>query len=92
MKNSLALAGKGMILITALAMTACTAVKTNQVKTNQIRISYVPPKNPAHQQVYELLKGRQSLEKLKEFLSPFRLEWVLNVSLTECDGEADAMY
>jgi len=92
MKNSLALAGKGMILITALAMTACTAVKTNQVKTNQVRISYVSPKNPAHQQVYELLKERQSLEKLQEFLSPFRLKWTLNISLTECDGEADAMY
>jgi hypothetical protein len=73
-------------------MTACTAVKTNQVKTNQVRISYVSLKNPAHQQVYELLKERQSLEKLQEFLSPFRLEWTLNISLTECDGEADAMY
>jgi len=91
-KNSLVLAVSGIILITALAMTACTAVKINQVKTDQVRISYVPPKNPVHQQVYELLKERQSLEKLKEFLSPFRLEWVLNVSLTECDGEADAMY
>ena len=87
MKNSLALAGKGMILITALAMTACATVKTNQVSIN-----YVPPKNPAHQQVYELLKERQSLEKLQEFLSPFRLQWTLNISLTGCDGEADAMY
>ena len=88
----MALAGKGMILITALAMTACTAMKTNQIKPNQVRISYVSPKNPAHQQVYELLKERQSLEKLQEFLSPFRLQWTLNISLTECDGEADAMY
>jgi hypothetical protein len=87
MKNSLALAGKGMILITALAMTACTAEKSNQVSVN-----YVPPKNPAHQQVYELLKERQSLEKFQELLSPFRLPWTLNISLTECDGEADAMY
>ena len=87
MKNSLALAGKGMILITALAMTACTAAKTNQ-----IRVNCVPPMNPAHQQVYELLKERQSLEKLQEFLSPFRLPWTLELSLAECDGEADAMY
>ena len=87
MNNRLALAVSGITLITALAMTGCTAVKTNQ-----IRISYVPPKNPTHQQVYELLKQRQSLEKLQEFLSPFRLEWILNISLTECDGEADAMY
>ncbi len=87
MKNSLALAGKGMILITALAMTACATVKTNQVSVN-----YVLPKNPAHQQVYELLKERQSLEKFQEILSPFRLPEPLHISLTGCDGEADAMY
>jgi hypothetical protein len=87
MKNRLVLAVNGMILITALAMTACTAEKSNRVSVN-----YVPPKNPAHQQVYELLKERQSLEKFQELLSPFRLPWTLNISLTECDGEADAMY
>jgi len=87
MKNRLVLAVNGMILITALAMTACTAEKSNQVSVN-----YVPPKNPAHQQVYELLKERQSLEKFQELLSPFRLPWTLNISLAECDGEADAMY
>jgi len=87
MKNSLVLAVSGMILITALAMNACTAEKTSQVRAN-----YVPPKNPAHQQVYELLKKRQSLEKFQELLSPFRLPWTLNISLAECDGEADAMY
>ena len=79
MNNRLALAVSGITLITALAMTGCTAVKTNQ-----IRISYVPPKNPTHQQVYELLKQRQSLEKLQELFSPFRLERILNISLTEC--------
>lgn len=87
MKNSLVLAVSGMILITALVMNACTAEKTSQVRAN-----YVPPKNPAHQQVYELLKERQSLEKFQELLSPFRLPWTLNISLTECGGEADAMY
>jgi hypothetical protein len=76
-----------MILLTAFAMNACTAEKTSQVRAN-----YVPPKNPAHQQVYELLKKRQSLEKFQELLSPFRLPWTLNISLAECDGEADAMY
>ena len=92
MKNRLVIAGIAVVLIIALAMTACTAEKTNQAKTNQIRISYVPPKNPVHQEVYELLKERQSLEKFQELLSPFRLEWILTISLTECDGEADAMY
>ena len=87
MRNCLALAVGGMILISALAMTACSAAKTNHVS-----ISYVPPTNPAHQQVYELLKERRSLEKFQEFLSPFRLQYPLHISSTGCDGEADAMY
>jgi hypothetical protein len=87
MKNSLIFTIIGFLIITVLVMTACTVVKTDQ-----IRIKYVPPKNSSHQQVYELLKERHSLENLQEFLSPFRLEWVLNISLAGCDGEADAMY
>ena len=88
MKNSLVLAVSGMILITALAMNACTAGKTNQVRGN-----YMPPKKPAYQHIYTLLKEeRHTLEKLQEFLSPFRLPWTLEISLAECDGEADAMY
>ena len=91
MKNIRALAISGIILITALAMTACSAVEP-KAKTNQITVNYVPPENPAHQPMYELLKERQSLEQLQKFLSPFRLQWTLNILLTGCDGEADAMY
>ena len=88
MKNSLVLAVSGMILITALAMNACTAEKTNQVSVN-----YMPPKNPAYQHIYTLLKEkRHTLDKLQEILSPFRLPRTLEISLAECGGEADAMY
>jgi hypothetical protein len=87
MKNSLVLAGIGMILLTALAMTTHAANKTNQIK-----IKYVPPKNPEHQLEYDTLKERYSLENLQEFLSPFRLPWPLTITLTGCAGEADAMY
>ena len=94
MKNSLALAVSGMILITALAMTACSAEKTLPTeKTNQVSVNYVAPKNPAYQHIYTLLEEeRHTLEKLQELLSPFRLPWTLEVLLAECDGEADAMY
>ena len=86
-KVRLVLAVSGMILISALAATASTPGKSHQVS-----VSYVPPEDTAHQQVYDLLRERGSLEKLQELLSPFRLPWTLNISLTECDGEADAMY
>ena len=93
MKNSLALTVSGMILITALAMTACTDEETLPAeKTNQIIVNYVVPTKPEHQQIYKLFKERRTLEHLQEFLSPFRLRWPLNITLTGCDGEADAIY
>ena len=87
MKNGLALTVSGMILSTAMATTAFAGAKANQ-----ITIEYVPPKNPAHQPIYDLLKERHSLENLQEFLSPFKLQWPLKLLLTGCDGEAGAMY
>ena len=93
MKNSLAVAVSGMILITVLAITGCGEEETlPPEKTNQIFVNYVIPTKPEHQQIYKLLKDRHSLEQLQELLSPFRLRWPLYVSLEECDGEADAMY
>jgi hypothetical protein len=94
MKNSLALAVIGMILVTALATTACTKEETlPEAKTNQVNVSYMPPENPEYQHIYTLLnEDRHSLEKLQELLSPFRLRWPLEITLAECGGEADAMY
>ncbi len=87
MKTALALAIAGMFLVTATAMTAFAASKASQIS-----IRYVPPKNPAHQPVYKDLKERRALEKLQEFLSPFRLPRTVQFSLAGCDGEDDASY
>jgi hypothetical protein len=87
MKMVLALAVIGMALVVATATTAFSAPKTNRVS-----VSYVPPKNAAHQPIYERLKERRVLEKLQEVLSPFRLPRTLKVSLAGCNGEADAFY
>ncbi len=102
MKNIFTVIVSGMILITAVAMTACSAEKTRQdsveyvvppAKANRVIVNYAPPKNPAFQHIYKLLnEDRHTLENLQEFLSPFRLPWTLEILLDECDGEADAMY
>ncbi len=68
------------------------AQKPSRLKSDRIEIAYVPPKNPAHQAIYEALKERQILERFKEYLSPFRLPVVLLVKLDGCDGEANAWY
>lgn len=61
-------------------------------KTNQIKIRYVPPDNPEHQELYSAAKERRFMERLQEFLSPFKLPRSLTFELVGCDGEADAFY
>jgi hypothetical protein len=58
----------------------------------QIGISYVPPKNPAHQPLYEQLKEHRALEKLQGLLSRFRLPRTLTLKLEGCDGDSNAWY
>jgi hypothetical protein len=70
-----------------MATTALAASKVNRVS-----VRYVPPKNPVHQEIYTDLKQRGALEKLQKLLGPFRLPRTLRISLTGCDGEADAFY
>jgi len=86
-KNVLALMVSGIILVSALPMTAFATSKPDRVS-----VPYVLPKNPAHQKIYVELKRRGSFEKLQEFLSPIRLPEKLRISLAGCDGEADAFY
>jgi len=59
---------------------------------NRVNVSYVPPKNPAHQPIYEQLKKIRFLERLRQFLTPFRLPRVLLVKVEGCDGDANAFY
>lgn len=79
----LAVAG---LLVAALVTAGCAS------ETTSVRIQYEPPKSPEHDEIYEQLKERRALEKLQEFLSPFRLPRTLTIMLAGCDGEADAFY
>ena len=55
-------------------------------------IEYEPPKNPAHQKVYELVKERKGLEIFKELLSPFRLPVDITIRTLGCDGVSNAYF
>ena len=88
MKYSLALAISGLALFAALEMTVFT-----EETTNRVIVSYERPENPDYLRIYTLLyEKNHSLEKLQKLLSPFRLPWALEITLKECNGEADAMY
>lgn len=83
------------VLLLALVLTAAPSVQdahAAKARTNQIRISYVAPKNPAHQPIVERLKEGRALAKLQLFLSPFRLPHRLLIKTEGCDGESNAWY
>jgi hypothetical protein len=61
-------------------------------QANRIGIEYVPPKNPEHQPLYEMLKERRVLEKLQEIFSPFQLPIQLTFKTVGCDGVSNAWY
>ena len=75
-----------LIMIGAsLHSTPATAQKS-KLRPDRIQISYVAPKNPSHEALFQMLKERQVLEKFKEFLSPLRLPRALGLKLEGCDG------
>jgi len=92
MEKTWALAVAAIVLVIAVLVIVTAPTAFAASKPNRVTISYEPPKNPAHQRIYEGLKERRPLEKLQEFLAPFRLPRTLKISLAGCDGEADAFY
>src|SRR6188472_2677642 len=84
----LAITAVGAALLPNLA----AAAKDGSAKPNRIKIEYVAPKNPAHQPIYDRLTQARFLEKVQEFLSPFRLPRPLLMKTVGCDGESNAWY
>ncbi len=68
------------------------AQKSSKLRSDRIQTSYVPPKNPAHENLFRQLKERRVLEQFKGFLSPLRLPRPLLLKLEGCDGESNAWY
>ena len=77
-----------LILVSAFS----TSAQEPQVESSRIVITYVPPKDSAHQAVYELLQEYRALEKLQDLLSPIRLPRPLQMKVEGCDGESNAWY
>jgi len=59
---------------------------------NRMRVEYVPPTNPTHEPLYQMLKERGALEKLQGIFSPFRLPIDLTLRTIGCDGVSNAWY
>jgi hypothetical protein len=69
-----AIACVASIFLPSIAVAQSAAPSTPAVaQTNRVKIEYVPPTNPAHQPLLDLLKRRHVLERVQTLLSPFRL-------------------
>ncbi len=89
MKNT----ARTLVLVSlALVPALGLAAKPSGLKSNRIQIAYVEPANPAHRQIYEVLKERRILERFKAYLSPLRLPVPLLLKTEGCDGEVNAWY
>jgi Putative metallopeptidase len=88
MKVVLALVISAIVLIPGIVVLA----RTEPPQPGRVSVSYLAPKNPAHQPIYEQLKEVRFLEKVQEFLSRVRLPRTLLVKLEGCDGDDNASY
>ena len=53
-------------------------------QSDPVSITYVPPDNSSFQEVYDLLRQHDALEKIKEILTPFQFPQQLAIETTEC--------
>jgi Putative metallopeptidase len=61
-------------------------------KPDRIRVEYVPPKDRAHQPIYEAIMRQRALERVRQMLSPLRLPRILQMKVEGCDGVSNAWY
>jgi hypothetical protein len=81
-----------VIMWTILVPEIVTTAQAAPARASWMSVRYVPPKVPAHEPIYEQLKQLRFLERLQDFLTPFRLPRALLVKVAGCDGDANAFY
>ena len=53
-------------------------------RPNRITVTYLPPENPALQQLYDFLRQHEALESIQQILTPFRSPEDLMIKTAEC--------
>jgi hypothetical protein len=79
-----------LFLAAALVAMDLGLPRARAAEPHQIDIAYLPPKNPAHRPLHELLMRNRVLEKMQALLRPFRLPRRVVLKVEGCDGTANA--
>jgi Putative metallopeptidase len=81
----------GMLVLNSAAAQSQPTVPQSGDQSGLLSTVYVPPNNFDFQEVYDLLRQHNTLEKIKEILSPFRFPEQLTIETTEC-GAVNSYY
>jgi len=81
----------GALLLNLAAAQSQPTVPQSGGQSGLLSTVYVPPNNFGFQEVYDLLRQHNALEKVKEMLSPFQLPEQLTIETTEC-GAVNSYY
>ena len=78
-------------LLPNLSAAQSQPANTQTGQSDRVTVTYVPPNNSTFQEVQELLRQHNALEKIREILSPFQFPEQLTIETTEC-GVVNSYY
>ena len=82
------------LMLTATVLMTCVPTYASSARSARARIavSYVPPSDPAHREIYRMLQRQRVLERLGEVIRLVRLPHRLTFRMKGCGGEPNAWY
>ncbi|MGO4440733.1 DUF4344 domain-containing metallopeptidase [Rhizobium sp. RAF56] len=83
------------LIVMAVLALVCTIFQLDAAEAAKpipIRIAYVPPKNPEHTALYQELRDKKVLERVRDRLAGLRLPKQLTIKVEGCDGDVNASY
>jgi Putative metallopeptidase len=84
--------GVGVAILTGAMLLVALAATPDPAKSDRIVIDYMIPTNPALKPIYDILRDKKALERLRELLLPVQWPRTLRLELRDCQGESNAGY
>jgi hypothetical protein len=81
-----------LLVATAGLLWALCAEPASALARSQITVIYVPPDDKAHDPIYQTLRAKKVLERVRDGLGRFPLPNSLTIKAEGCDGDVNASY
>jgi hypothetical protein len=79
-------------IMSLAAVSTATLADAAAPRPDRVDIQYVAPKSAEHRPLFDLLKQRRVLERIRDLLEPLRLPKRLLLKTEGCDGVSNAWY